>query len=182
MAKKSIWRMLTVMSAAAFALAIAASAFAQAPPSPPHQFFGSADTGSGATLDGDALPDGTVITAWNQDGEAVGTATVGEADTGVWTMQVSPDDADSVSFTVEGSDASDSYDVESGAFTEVGLALVSADAGAGDGDDDGTPDGLPATGSGGLADDSSLPFLPLALALSVVVGLGGVAAVRRTRA
>jgi len=178
MAKKSMWRLLTVMSAAAFALAIAASAFAQAPPSPPHQFFGSADTGSGAELDGEALPDGTVITAWNQDGDAVGTATIGDTDTGVWTMQVSPDDADSVTFSVDGSDQSASFDVESGSFAEVGLALSSLVVAP---PVDPTP-GLPATGSGGLVGGSSLPVLPLALVASVIVALGGVMAVRRTRA
>ena len=62
----------------------------------------------------------------------------------------------------------------------------------GDPDDMGDPDGadgmgdepmaLPDTGSGGLAGDSSLPVLPLALAISIVVALGGVMAVRRTRA
>ena len=43
MATKSMWRLLAVMSATVFALAIAASAFAQGPPSPPrHQFYGVA--------------------------------------------------------------------------------------------------------------------------------------------
>ena len=180
MAKKSMWRLLTVMSAAAFALAIAGSAFAQAPPSPPHQFFGSADDGSGAQLDGEALPDGTEITAWNQDGMAVGTATIGDTNTGVWTMQVSPDDADSVTFSVDGSDQSASFDVESGSFAEVGLALSTM--GMDPPPVDPPTPGLPATGSGGLAGDSSLPLLPLALVASVIVALGGVTAVRRTRA
>ena len=44
------------------------------------------------------------------------------------------------------------------------------------------PMALPDTGSGGLAGGSSLPVLPLALAISIVVALGGVMAVRRTRA
>ena len=53
----------------------------------------------------------------------------------------------------------------------------------GDGDDMGDmPDGLPDTGSGGLAGGSSLPALPLALAISIAVALGGVLAVRRIRA
>ena len=181
MAKKSMWRLLTVMSAAAFALAIAGSAFAQAPPSPPHQFFGSAAEGSGAQLDGEALPDGTEITAWNQDGMAVGTATIGDTETGVWTMQVSPDNADSVTFSVDGSDQSRSFDVESGSFGAVDLQLSTMGMDPPSPVDPPTP-GLPATGSGGLAGDSSLPLLPLALVASVIVALGGVTAVRRTRA
>ena len=57
------------------------------------------------------------------------------------------------------------------------------DTDGGDADDMGDdPMALPDTGSGGLAGDSSLPVLPLALAISIVVALGGVMAVRRTRA
>ncbi len=182
MATRSLWRWLAVMSAAAFALAIAASAFAQAPPAPPHQFYGA-----GATLDGETS-DGTV-TAMNQDGEAVGSASV---NMGEWALDVDPADAESVTFSIDGSDPSASYDVESGSVTAVDLALTSPmddDDDADDGDmDDGddaapapAPDGLPDTGSGGLA-DSSLPVLPLALAISVAVALGGVLAVRRIRA
>ena len=117
MKTSSKWRWLAVMSAAAFALAIAASAFAQAPPAPPHQFYGS-----GATLDGETS-DGTV-TATNQDGEAVGSSSI---DMGAWAINVDAADADSVTFSIDGSDPSDSYDVEGAGVTEVSLALHVAD-------------------------------------------------------
>ena len=240
MATKSMWRLLTVMSATVFALAIAASAFAQAPPTPPTDFYGS-----GATVDGEVAADGSLVTAWNADGESVGTSTIAG---GQWSMRV-PADAGTVTFSIDGSDASMGYEVVSAAATDVSLALTSPmddtsdgegdDAEDGDADDmgdtddgdaddmgdtddaddmgdtddaddmgdtddadaddmgdtdDGADDGdaaedmgddpmaLPDTGSGGLAGDSSLPVLPLALAISIVVALGGVMAVRRTRA
>ena len=183
MAKKPLWRMLSVMGATVFALAIAASAFAQAPPAPPHQFFGSADTGSGATVDDAAAADGATVTAWNQDGDAVGTSEITD---GTWLIQVDPADASSVTFSIDGSSQSDSQEVVAGSLTELGLALSS---GMAPDPMDPTmdpatpaPTGLPATGSGGLAGDSSLPVLPLVLAISVVLGLSGVAVARRTRA
>ena len=186
MAKKSMWRWLSVMTAAAFALAIAGSAFAQVP-LPPHQFFGSAASDSGAMLDGEAVADGTTITAWNQDGDMVGSEEVAD---GTWLIQIDPADADSVVFTIGDSAPSPSTEVVSGSLTELGLDLVTADMGDGDGDmgmggdgDGDAPDGLPATGTGGLAGgDSGLPVLPLILLVSVVLALGGVAVVRRTRA
>ena len=195
MAKKSMWRWLSVMTAAAFALAIAGSAFAQVP-LPPHQFFGSAASGSGAMLDGEAVADGTTITAWNQDGDMVGSDEVAGA---TWVIQIDPADADSVVFTIGDSAPNPSTEVVSGSLTELGLDLVTADMGDGDGDGDmgdgdmgdgdmgdgdgDAPDGLPATGTGGLAGgDSGLPVLPLILLVSVVLALGGVAVVRRTRA
>ena len=209
MKTSSMWRWLAVVSAAAFALALAASAFAQVP-QVPHTFYGS-----GATLDGQTS-DGTV-TATNEDGEAVGSASI---DMGTWSIDVSPDDAMSVTFSIDGSDPSGSYNVEPGSATDVSLALTSpmddtddgdgddmGDTGDGDGDGDdmgdtgdgddqvtdddatddtgddmGQPDGLPDTGSGGLAGDSGLPALPLAIAISIAVALGGVLAVRRIRA
>ena len=224
MATKSMWRLLTVMSAAVFALAIAASAFAQVPPIP-HGFYGA---GGSAMLDGAPAAVGAVITATNQDGEAVGsTALLADG----WGMDVNPEDASSVTFSIDGSDPSDSYEVTQGGYNEVSLNLTSPapeepddaddmgdtddaddmgdtddaddmgdtddaddmgdtddadDTDAGDGDDaddmGDEPMALPDTGSGGLAGGSSLPVLPLALAISIVVALGGVMAVRRTRA
>jgi len=172
--------MLSVMGATVFALAIAASAFAQAPPSPPHQFFGSADSGSGAAIDGTPAVDGTAVTATNQDGVQVGAAVVTD---GTWLIQVDPADATSVTFTVGDSGSSDASDVVAGSLSEVALDLATPVADA-DADADATPPaGLPATGTGGLTGgDSSLPLLPLVLAVSVVLGLSGVAVARRTRA
>ncbi len=170
-----MWRTLAVMGAALAVLAISTAAFAQAPPSPPHAFFGSPADGAGVTIDGDAAPAGTVVTAWNESGDQVGTATL-DAD-GLWVIQVDPADAMSVTFTVDGNATSGSFDVESGQISAVALSVTSGAAPP----DTGTPDGLPNTGTGGLAGSgSSLPILPLALMAAVVLALGGVAVTRRS--
>lgn len=173
------WRMLVVMGAAVLALSLVTAAFAQAPPSPPHQFFGSAGDGSGATIDGEAAADGAVVVALNENGDNVGEATI---EGGLWLIQVSSEDAASVSFTVDGNAAPGDFPVESGSLTSVTLAATSGgDTGNGDGGTTDPPDSLPNTGTGGLADGgSSVPVLPLVLALTVVVALGGVAATRRS--
>ena len=76
---RKAWRWAAALSAAALALALVTSAFAQAPPSPPHQFFGSTATGTGALLDGEPAADGATVTASNADtGDAVGTDTINE--------------------------------------------------------------------------------------------------------
>ena len=169
------WRTLTVLGAAVLALSLASAAFAQAPPSPPHQFFGSAADGSGATVDGEDAADGAVVVAWNEAGENVGEGTI---DGGLWLIQVASEDASSVTFTVDGNATAGSFDVESGSLTSV--TLVATSGGGGGGGD--TPGSLPNTGTGGLADSGSgLPVLPLVLALTVVVALGGAAATRRSR-
>ncbi len=172
------WRMLAVASAAALALALVASAFAQAPPSPPHQFFGSSETGSGAQIDGADAADGAVVAAWNQDGEQVGSDTITD---GTWLIQVDSADASSVTFTVDGNADAQSFDVVSGSLTEAALNATSGAAPPA-ADDDGAPGALPSTGSGGLAggSGSSLPLLPLALVAAVVMALGGVAVTRRS--
>ena len=161
---------MAVVSAAALALALVTSAFAQAPPSPPHQFFGSAGTGSAALVDGAAAADGAVVTAWNQDGESVGTATLAD---GTWLLAVDGADASSVTFSIDGSAQTPSFPVTSGDLTEVTIDVTAAMA---------APDALPNTGSGGLADTGSgFPLLPVALAIAVVVALGGVAVTRRAQ-
>ena len=169
-----MWRILAVMGAAIMALGITTAAFAQAPPSPPHAFFGSPADGAGVTIDGEAAAAGTVVTAWNESGDQVGTATL-DAD-GLWVIQVDPADAVTVTFTVDGNATSGSFDVESGQISAVALSVAS-----GTPPDTGTPDGLPNTGTGGLAGSgSSLPILPLALMAAVVLALGGVAVTRRS--
>ena len=171
---RKAWRWTAVVSAAAVAVALATSAFAQAPPSPPHQFFGSADTGSGAILDGAAAPDGATVNAVNEAGEAVGSGTIAN---GTWLIQVDPAAATSVTFNINGGSASASFPVTSGDLTEVALDLTSTGAPA----PPPAPGALPNTGSGGLAgDDSGLPVLPIALAAAAIVALGGVALARRT--
>ena len=170
---------MAVVSAAAVAVAMATSAFAQAPPAPPHQFFGSADTGSGAILDGAAAADGATVTAWNEAGQAVGTAAI---EAGTWLIQVDSAVASSVTFNIDGGSQSAAFPVTSGDLTEVALDLSSTDGMDGmDGMAPAAPGALPNTGSGGLAGgDSGLPLLPIALAVAAIVALGGVALTRRT--
>ena len=209
MSKLSLRPALTLLSAAAVALAIATSAVAQAPPSTPHQFFGSEPTGSGALLDGAPAPDGAVVTAWNEDGVALEADTIAD---GVWTLRIEPADASSVVFTINDSLPSGSFKVRAAAFEEIRLDLsspseedapanVADDAASDDATSDDTADtaddaddapaaddtagsfGMPVTGSGGLAGGGSrLPVLSLIFAISALVGMGGVMAVRRMRA
>ena len=184
------WRMAVVAGAAALALALVTSAFAQAPPAPDHAFYGSAAAGSGATIDGEPAPDGTVVTATNQDGEAVGSSTISG---GVWMINVGSDNA-SVTFAVNGIAAEGSHGVTSGEATAVTLAVTTAAEEPEEPEEPvvepveppaepvapETPAGLPNTGSGGLADTSGgFPLLPVALVISALVALGGVAVTRR---
>ena len=189
-----MWRTLALVSVAAMTLALVATAFAQeAPPPLPAQFFGSAALGSAAQVDGADAADGSTVTAWNENGEAVGTATIGAVEAGTWAIQVSPDDAASVTFSIDGSNPSESFDVTDGSVTPVALALTSAaapvddtdagdmDAGDMDAGDMDAPTGLPSTGSGGLADGGGRgSALPLALVAVVATLLGGIALRRRT--
>ena len=162
------------------------------PIAPPHQFYGSAAAGSGAAIDGELVPDGTVITARNEDGKAVGRTALAAGD---WVIYVYRADAASVTFSITGSVRSRPYDVVIAARTEVALDLAALDAGGGDGDaaagDDGDaaargPELLPNTGSGGIAGSGGLAggrgLLALAVALAVSVALAGMAVGRRTRA
>ena len=110
-----MWRTLALVSVAAMSLALVATAFAQeapeAPPPLPAQFYGSAELGSAAQVDGADAADGSAVTAWNENGEAVGTATIGAVEAGTWGIQVSPDDAASVTFSIDGSNQSESFAV-----------------------------------------------------------------------
>ena len=195
MRKLSLRPLLTMLSAAAIALALATNGFAQAPPLTPHQFFGSEPTGSGALLDGEPAPDGAVVTAWSHDGVAIATAVIAD---GVWALQVDPDDASRVVFTIDDSLPSGSIEVRAAAFEEVRLNLTSpseADAPADAADDAASDDadaadapaggnlGMPVAGSGGLTGGGGgLPVLPVIFAISALLGMGGVIAVRRIRA
>lgn len=190
------WRLLAVASAAALALALVTSAFAQAPPPGPHIFYG--DAGS-VSLDGEAVASGTV-TATNQDGETVGSSSISDAG---WEILVQSTDASSVTFSVDGSNASEAYAVEQFGMNAVTLDLTSP-AGDGEEGEEGTepeepavgpeepeepvvepvkpetPSGLPNTGSGGLASTGSgFPLMPVALVVAALVALSGVAVTRR---
>ncbi len=177
-------RYLAVLGAAVAALALATAAFAQAPPSPPHQFFGDAGSGSGVTVDGEAAADGVTITALNESGASVGDPVHVEG--GLWLIQIDSAEASTVSFQVDGVADSGSYAVESGALTAVTLAVTSPEEVVEEVVEEGVeevvvPDALPNTGSGGLAGSgSSVPVLPLALVVVVVMALGGVAVTRRS--
>ena len=97
-----------------------------------HVFYGSAAAGSGATIDGELVVDGTVIIAWDQDGEALLRAAVAGGD---WVIDVSEGEAARVAFSIEGSEHSAPYNVVGGSRTEVALAFGSPDIGDGAGDD-----------------------------------------------
>ena len=97
-----------------------------------HVFYGSAADGSGPTIDGELVADGTVIIAWDQDGEELHSAAVAGGD---WVIDVSEGEAARVAFSIEGSEHSAPYDVVGGAWTEVALAFGSPDIGDGAGDD-----------------------------------------------
>ena len=108
------------------------------PVAEPHEFYGSAAAGSGPTLDGELVADGTVIIAWDQDGEALLRAAVAGGD---WVIDVSEGEAARVAFSIEGSEHSAPYDVVGGARTEVALNFGSPDIGDGAGDE--TDAGVP---------------------------------------
>ena len=178
-----MWRMLTVVAAAAVSLAIIGTALAQsAPPVPPHKFYGSSDTGSAAVLDGAAAADGAVVTAWNESGTSVGTSTIAA---GTWVIDVDASAASSVTFTIGGSAASASNAVTSGSFSEITLDLSTggAAAPAAPASDGGSaPAALPNTGTGGVAgSNGTTPVLPLALLVVAVLAVGGLAVTRRAR-
>ncbi len=175
------WRLLAVASAAALALALVTSAFAQAPPPGPHIFYGS------AALDGEAVGDGGVVSAWNQDGDNVGTSTIAN---GEWEIIVQSSDADRVTFTVDGSAPSMAYAVEQFGMNALALDLTSPapepvepvepEEPAEPPAEPEQPAALPNTGSGGLAGTGSgFPLLPVALVVAALVALSGVAVTRR---
>ncbi len=190
------WRLAVAIGAAALALTLMTSAFAQAPPLPPtdHVFFGM-----DVTIDGEAAADGAVVEALNQDGDSVGSATITD---GRWMIDVHPDNASSVSFTVNGIGSTDSYDVvefgvgDNGAGIAISVTtpvvepvepvepvvpVVPVEPVAPvEPEEPEAPAALPNTGSGGLADTGSgFPLLPVALAISALVALSGVAVTRR---
>jgi hypothetical protein len=141
-------------------------ASAQAPPSPPHTFFGQSPT-----LDGSAVADGTVVSAIDESGVVVGTGTV---EAGNWLIQVDPD-TDSVTITIGDAAAEGPFAVESGALTEVTLNLTSGTPTTDPPPTTPPPGTLPNGGTGGLGDiDGGFPMLPIlaALAIAMMAGLG----------
>lgn len=88
----------------------------------PHQFFGSADSGSVALLDGQQAADGLLVTAWNAAENQVGSAVI---QNGTWLIDISPQSASVVRFKIGTSNFSDTHVVVSEGFTEVALDLQS---------------------------------------------------------
>ena len=97
------------MGAAVFALAIAASAFAQAPPALPHQFYG---VGGSAMLDGAAR--GRRRRRHRHQPGRRGRRLDHHLAADGWFINVASGDASSVTFSIDGSDPSDAYDVTAG--------------------------------------------------------------------
>ena len=131
----------------------------------PHYFFGGAEVGSGARLDGRLVPDGEIVTAWNLLGEIVGTYEIREAK---WVIQVDPSSAASIFLTIGDppSTRAGPFEVVPLRLTEVALNERSLPI---------PPRDLPATGSGGLADHADTgadAALWASLATLVVVGAG----------
>ena len=90
LSRRRLLALVTVVVAGAMVYGVTG---AQAPPTPPHQFFGSVNTGSAAILDGVQAPDGCVVSATNQSGDPAGDATITD---GVCLIQVFAADAVSV--------------------------------------------------------------------------------------
>ena len=179
------WGVLAVVSIT-LAVAIGTDAVvAQAPPTPPHLFFGSVESGSGARVDGELAADGSSVTAANERGEAVGTSNTSRVrgelpviEAGTWAIQVSTNAAASVTFRINGSCPSDAVAVVSGAISEIPLDLVTSPQCSTEplpGSAVRTPDlrdGVQAPIELVDAPDGSTPLLWYGLGAAAVIGLG----------
>ena len=105
-------RCFTVLASIVAVVALLAQTVgAQAPPLPPHQFYGPAPQ-----VDSDPVADGTVVSVLDTAGMVLGSSSVSG---GCWALQISASDAASVHFTVTGADPSANFAVVSGGLTEV---------------------------------------------------------------
>lgn len=158
-----MWRLVGLLALAAVGGMLAGgAALAQAPPSPPHTFFGE-----NPRIDGASAPNGTPVAAINADGVAVASAVV---EAGTWVLQVDPADGTQVSIQLNGAAAVGPYGVESGALTEVSLDVTSGAGGPANGGGSGTPGSLPNGGGGGLGEgDGAASLIPLFLAAGVAL-------------
>jgi hypothetical protein len=92
---------------------------AQSPPRPPHLYYGDGDAESAAQIDGAAAPEGTLIIARDAAQNEVGRTAVTQTH---WLIQISEEDADTVSFEFLGcAGRTQSFPVESGGLTAVRL-------------------------------------------------------------
>ncbi len=114
MTTPSLWRRLVPLAARVFAPARAHAEASPGPPLPPHQFYG---------FDGSAMLDGASIRITNQAGHGVGSCKIAA---GAWSIKVSATAAESVTFSIDDSEPSDTYEVTSGCSTMVELALPAA--------------------------------------------------------
>ena len=106
------------------------------PPHPPHQFFGTVDTGSGATIDGELAPDGTIVRAINEDGEVVGRPgfggfpQIGDPEVaitdGTWAIRIRDHEFGAIRFTVDGLPARGVFIAQPEDLTEIHLEVFTA--------------------------------------------------------
>ena len=134
----------------------------QAPPSPPHTFFGH-----DPIVDGVQVPNGTIVTALSSEGTSVGSAPV---ESGTFVVQVDAAVASSVQFSINGA-TTDFFAVESGGLTELTVNITTNGGGTPPPPppppDTGGPNGLPNGGNGGLAQAGSTGNVLLILGASL---------------
>jgi hypothetical protein len=118
------WASLLAIALLAALIAVghrAAPVDAQQIPWPAAVFFGNADLGSAAVLDGQTAADETIVTAWNEHGRWVQDAIITGA---TWVMRIDPHSATSLTFAIGDSERSaDPIAVISGLATAVTLIL-----------------------------------------------------------
>jgi hypothetical protein len=135
----------------------------QAPPSPPHTFFGH-----DPLVDGVQVPNGTIVTALSPQGADVGSAPV---ESGTFVVQVDAAVASSVQFLINGATTA-FFAVESGGLTELTVDISTGTPPTGDPEPPppvtgGDPNGLPNGGNGGLAQAGSTGNVLLILGASM---------------
>ena len=133
----------------------------QAPPSPPHTFFGH-----DPMVDGVQVPNGTIVTALSPQGTDVGSAPV---ESGTFVVQVDAAVASSVQFLINGA-TTDFFAVESGGLTELTVNITTGGTPPPPPPpppDTGGPNGLPNGGNGGLAQAGSTGHVLLIMGASM---------------
>ena len=123
----------------------------QAPPSPPHTFFGH-----DPLVDGVQVPNGTIVTALSPEGTSLSSAPV---ESGTFVVQVDAAVTSSVQFLINGATTA-FFAVESGGLTELTVDISTGTPPTGDPEPPppvtgGDPNGLPNGGNGGLAQAGS---------------------------
>ena len=88
----------------------------------PHRFFGTAVVDSGASLDGEPAPDGTMVIAFNEAGLVI---TSDRIERGAWALAVPTTRARTVRFALGHSDFSPAFPVVAGQETALALTLSS---------------------------------------------------------